>query len=574
MKRLIAAALCLLLAGCAGVPTGSQVVGGKAAREQPQDDPYVRIIPVSPGDWDPSTMVRAFLTAATSFDGPGGDHQVAREYLASGARWQPQGSSIVYDKLDVSGPQRDGDNVTITVQGSKLGRIDVDGQYYAEPGDFTERFRLRQEAKRWRITQAPQELLLSQDDVDRAFRALNMYFFTSDMDRLVPNPIFVPLVTQADLTGRLIRRLIAGPTAWLKSAAVRNAFPPGVQVRRLDVQGGLATVDLSKQARAGDPRNMSIQLVWALRQISEIQQLRLEIDGKPVHVSGASGQDQSVRDDWADYDPDRINGSGSAYLRATDGRLARYEGGKAAQPVSAKRISVYHPAMSYDEHRVAYLNAAGNTLTVADAYTGGVLSTIGAKKPGGHFTTPSWDRHGNVWAAESSDDGSRLWMIKNGSTPATIDNWAESSHPVKALRISRDGTRAAFIVKQGNSSLIKLGRVDAAPSGALQIEGSIQLSSELKGAVDLAWSTSDHLAVVGIISQNPSPLLFDVPVSGAPIQNTDAPGGTVTSITASPAAPLLVSQTTTDGPPAICRLTDRYAGWQCTNTGTDPAYPG
>jgi hypothetical protein len=55
----------MLLAGCASVPSGSQVVGGRVtSHQQPIDDPYVRVIPVGPGrDWDPGTMVTAFQAA-------------------------------------------------------------------------------------------------------------------------------------------------------------------------------------------------------------------------------------------------------------------------------------------------------------------------------------------------------------------------------------------------------------------------------------------------------------------------------------------------------------------------------
>ena len=38
--------------------------------------------------------------------------------------------------------------------------------------------------------------------------------------------------------------VFAGASTWLKSA-VRTGFPPGTQLHRLDITGGLATVDLT-----------------------------------------------------------------------------------------------------------------------------------------------------------------------------------------------------------------------------------------------------------------------------------------------------------------------------------------
>ena len=66
----VAVVLVLCVAGCANVPTGGQVVTGKPAEKAERvDDPYVRLIPVSPqADWGPTQLVSGFLTASASFD--------------------------------------------------------------------------------------------------------------------------------------------------------------------------------------------------------------------------------------------------------------------------------------------------------------------------------------------------------------------------------------------------------------------------------------------------------------------------------------------------------------------------
>src|SRR5262249_16085131 len=147
------------------------------------DDPYVRIIPVGPPrDALPDTIVSAFRTASASFDGPNGEHKVAREYLGCANCWRPGVASIVYDRTDSieTSPtvQPNTDHVPVTIEGKQAGRIGTDGQYIADLRAFSQQFELRRDAqKQWRITQLPQELLLSRDDVDRAFRTLNLYFF-------------------------------------------------------------------------------------------------------------------------------------------------------------------------------------------------------------------------------------------------------------------------------------------------------------------------------------------------------------------------------------------------------------
>jgi WD40 repeat protein len=238
---------------------------------------------------------------------------------------------------------------------------------------------------------------------------------------------------------------------------------------------------------------------------------------------------------------------------------------------------VYLPAVSYDGHQVAALDKSGHTVTVTDTSSSAVRATLHAKLKDGVFSRPSWDVRGNVWAVESNAKGSRLWEIAGGTTKTVADGWTLSSYPVKALRISRDGTRAAAIVQVGHTSQVQLGRVDRAPSpsGGLQAEGFIAINSELQGAVDLAWRDADNLVVVGGTSDNPSPGLYDVPVSGAAIQGLVGPGGDMKSVAAYPGAALLVTRhVTNQHQDDVCRLSDKYGDWKCYPRTSDPAYPG
>lgn len=577
LRLLTVAAVALLAGGCVGVPQGGRILSGNAGgTEQPVDDPYIRIIPAGPErDADPITIVRGFRTASSSFDGPNGGHQVARSYLACPSCWRPGVASIVYSQLDPPTQEDNGPTqTTVTLEGDQLGRIGADGQYIADARRFKQIFHLRLDAQRqWRIAEPlPPELLLSRDDVTRAFRTLDLYFFAPDSQTLVPNPVFIPLVSRSWLPTQLVKQLIGGPTTWLKSTFVRSAFPAGTGLRRLEIKGGLATVDLSRPARAGDLRNISIQLMWTLRQLREVQRMELRIDGKPVEVPGVRGSLQSPQD-WDEYDPDGSGQPQAAYIRLGDGRLGRLD---TAEPQTIlPKLQAAHPAISYDHRQVASLNDAADTVTVTDLVGGAVRTTLRAASKGGRFTPPSWDSRGNVWVVESTAAGSRLWVIEGGTRPAAVDGWALTPYPLKALRLSRDGTRAAVIVKMDGRWQVQLGRVDRAPSGGLQAEGFISISSELQSAIDLAWSRTDHLAVVGTTNQNPSPSLFDVPVSGAPIQPMIGPGGEMTTITASPGSPLLVTQRVSgDKTLNVCRLSGPYDEWKCFNGTSDPAYPG
>ncbi|GLY89077.1 LpqB family beta-propeller domain-containing protein [Actinoallomurus iriomotensis] len=574
---LVTIVLCAV-AGCASVPSGSQVIGGRVTNhQQPIDDPYVRVIPVGPGrDWDPGKIITAFQAASGSFDGPNGDHKVAREYLACGGCWQPGISTVVYDRMEQTSVQIGGAHASVTVEVDQLGRIGSDGQYIADSHRFKATYQLRQDAqKQWRISWLPQELLLSRNDVNRAFRTLDLYFFSPDpqVKALVPNPVFIPMVNRTWLSQQLVKQLLGGPTTWLRGAGVRTDFPGGTQLRRLDISGGVATVDLSRQARSGDLRDMSIQLMWTLRQLREVDQLKLEIEGKPVQVPGVGGTVQSASV-WSAYNPDGQGDPPRGWVRTADGRLARLD--SSVPQVLLPKLRVSQPAISYDARQVAAVSKSGDTVTVTDMTTGATRVVLHAKLAGGRFCKPSWDSRGNVWAVESNSHGSRLWEITSGTTKIAVDGWTLAPYPVRALRISRDGTRAAAIVQMGQVSQVQLGRVDRAPTGGLQAEGFIAINSDLSAALDLTWRDADHLAVIGATDSNPSPLLYDVPVGGGTIQPMVGPGGDMKAVAAYPGAPLLVAQHVSSPQPLdnVCWLSDKYGEWKCYDRTSAPAYPG
>jgi Lipoprotein LpqB beta-propeller domain/Sporulation and spore germination len=566
----------MAMAGCASLPTGSQVQSSKAgSNAQPYDDPFVRLIPVPPGnDWDPETIVTAYLTASAAFDD---DHQVARGYLARGTQWNPGLKTIVYDdqtKLTADEPPQSGNRATVTITGRQLGTIRPDGQYLAAPTKFTENFQLQLNSKKqWRISQLPVDLvnglLMGQDDTDRAFRTLNLYFFSQDGSVVVPNSVFVPVYSRRELARQLVTQLVAGPTSWLQNA-VRTGFPGGTQLLGLGIDNGTATVNLSRQARSGDARSMLIQLLWTLtKQLPEVQSVKLKIAGSPVNVSvGNIGI----------YDPDAASTSSNvpAFLRYPDGRLAYLKPGGEAEV--AQKTQVNHPSVSYDGTLLASLDASGHTLTVTNLTTGGTVLT---KTVPGVFTPPSWDRYKNLWTVESDGSSSHLWTVPSGkTTPVQMDGWELAGYGVRAFRISRDGVRAAAIVQGANSWNVELGRVQQGPNGP-QAEGFITISAEIQAATDLAWKSADHLAVIGSAQGSASQFVYDVPTSGAPVQSLSAPPGAgPTSVAADPGHPLLVQVAQAD--PAtgklenlVCQLgSDQFSTWQCLWKGSEPGYPG
>ncbi|RAY14287.1 hypothetical protein DPM19_15025 [Actinomadura craniellae] len=575
-------------AGCAGVPTGGRVASGPPAERVEQvDDPYVRIVPVRPGaDWEPVDIVRGFLIASASFDD---GHRVARAYLAPGTEWQPEarpGVTVYEDSVDVVATEPGATQVSVAVRGSQVGAIGRDGQYEADARPIDQTFHLSRDARgQWRISGLPEQLtdglLLSRRDVDRAFRTLNLYFFAPDGNVVVPNPVFLPLVNRQDLARQLVRALLGGPTSWLQPA-VKTTFPAGTRLLGdgVQVSDGVAVVDLSAEARTGDRRRMSAQLMWTLRQLPEVRQMRIQIDGETVRPDGA-GPTQSPRD-WIGYSPDASTPETPqpAFLRGPDARLHRL-GEDASQPVGD---TVHRPAVSLDAGFVAGLDEDGRQVLAGPVRAGATTlrGTLVASRPRSRFTTPTWDRNGALWVVESDSEGSWLWVKESGREWARVERWGLGGYEVLAMRIARDGVRVAALVKDGERAQIQLGRIAREPAGRVMGENFLPVSSDVVNARDLFWYDSGTLAVLGTTAADTQVFPYLVPVSGGMITPIGIGAlGDPVSITAAPDSPVLVGSIRRDAQGRqrahICRQRnpdERSSEWLCTVPGSDPAYPG
>lgn len=373
--RLAVAVLVLGIAGCASVPSGGQVITGKPAeRAERVDDPYVRLIPVKPRpEWGPAQIVSGFLAASASFDD---NHEVAKLYLNGQNSWNPGlRPSVTVLTSRITEPQvvrASATQATVKVTGEELGTITTDGQYTASPKGLEATFQLTRTPQGvWRITGLPGDdktgLLLSKDDVERAMRTVNLFFLAPDQQTLVPNGIFLPVVNRQTLPTQLVQALLDGPTSWL-NGAVRTAFPAGTRLRRgVHVDKEVATVDLTKEARTGSVEQMSAQLSWTMRQLSEIKRWRLRIEGETVTPEGMEAT-QPVHA-WEANSPDGQMPQGeshpNAYAVGPSGLLSTLESDRAQPAVTGATAHLSRPAIAPDYREFAGLSLAADQLLVA-----------------------------------------------------------------------------------------------------------------------------------------------------------------------------------------------------------------
>lgn len=355
MKRYLLLILAVLLTACAQVPTSGPIM----EVDQPVTDvattSFVRVLarPPQPG-MTPTEIVQGFLDAASGFED---NHAVAKQYLTEqGARqWNPSAGVRVYgnDTEALTTPADD----TVTLTAAQVGLISSRSQYLQSPPDSTlsVQFDLVRVGPDWRISQAPQGLLLSRAAVERSYREYDTYFVADPGGILAPDPVLFAS-SQRDVTADLVRALLAGPSRWL-APSVSSAFPEGTRLLSVSVTDGVARVDFTTQLLAADDaarEELSAQLVWTLRQIAGLRAVEITADGQPFEVPEVPSP--QPRTAWAEYDPDGLSSDATYYL-VRSGRVLTLDAANAAVPVNGPAGSgdppVRDPLMSLDETAIA-----------------------------------------------------------------------------------------------------------------------------------------------------------------------------------------------------------------------------
>lgn len=478
-----AACLATVLCSCASVPTAGPIVSGGAGENRVgQQGSYVRLLPAGPQqDVQPERLIRDFLRDMGSLED---DHRAARLFMTPGrqAQWRPNGTVLVHDDIAEADIQaetaEDGESATVRMRAKKVATIDASGQYMPVDRDETidVTFTLDKVKGQWRISDLPEELVLTRRDIERVYRPLNLYYFNRDHSTLVPDPVFIPAGTDKIPT-QLVKMLANGPSDWL-DPAVRTSFPADVKAA-VASSGGRVTVELTSPgggADLNDPYEMGAQLAWTLRQLAEVQEFTVRMNGVEVEIPEAQGEVHQVSDGlWNSVNPSGASDGLHAYF-TREGRLwslsapaGKQEVGRVAGAAGTGEVQLEQHAVSLDEGKVAGISATGEdeeSVVVAEVVEGSHFRTV---LDGGAYTALSWDGYDELWVAEDlggaekkRDDprGTRLWLVKGGDA-TQVDAPELTGRTVTRMRASRDGTRVAVLTEDddGGAARLFVGRV-------------------------------------------------------------------------------------------------------------------
>ncbi|MFC7493841.1 MULTISPECIES: LpqB family beta-propeller domain-containing protein [unclassified Nocardioides] len=451
----------LATAGCAGMPTSGPIVegeaeGGTSAVQGTSFDPR----PPQPGDTR-ADIVQGFLVAMTATPI---QTNTAREFLTEGAAvaWTPE-ETIAYD--GVPSVRESATSVTVTL--SESNRLDAQGAWQgALPrAARTIEFPMAFEDGEWRIDAAPDALIVPQSWFAQQFRQVSLYYFDPTGSILAPEPVFVP--GGKPLATALTQALLLGPGGRL-DRIVQSFIPSGLSVTSVPIsREGVADIAFKGDGGELTPQSIELmmaQLAWTLRQETEIEALRVSIDGKPVPLPG--GASAYRVDGGAEYDPSGWQASPLLYgLR--DGRLASGTGGTlepVSGPLGIEAFGLRSVGVSLTANRAAGVSEDGSSVVVApvSGSDDGRARTVvtGASD----LLKPGWDASNRMWLIDRTADGAEVSYIDERRR-RELDVPGITGRAVRAFVVSRDGTRLVAVVRRPAGDVLRLSRIARDRSG-------------------------------------------------------------------------------------------------------------
>lgn len=514
------AALVLVIAACAGLPTSGPVNVGRGTVEDDRDND-ISYLPDRPAeDATPEQIVEGFLAAGS---GPRGNWSVAKEFLAPGYResWNPRAGVLVH----TSGPRTpvsvDPGSVEVTVVPTAT--VDQNGAYStASGGELSLEFRLEQDRDgQWRIVQAPDGIVIDEQRFATVFRGYSIMYFDPTWTYLVPDERWFPRLEAAT---SIAEALVGGePSPWLADAVV-SAFTETSRRTQgaVPVRQGVAEVSLDSAARGIEQTmldRMQAQLQYSLL-TAGVPSVAMMVDDQVLRATAAP-----VRSTRVDPRPLVLTADGFGFLSGDS--LERVPGLSAAiesldeQPVAIEvdpdRTAA---AVQAADGRIARIGADDGIVPLADE---------------GQRTAPSIDPFGFVWTVAAEAPSSVIAFAPDGESHVLADVFPGATR-IDALEVSRDGTRLAVAGREGTVATLWVAGIvrdgDGVPTGI----GERKVLSVLDGAaLQATWLDAGTIAVLTLTSEGEwhvheqrvggSPIVMRAPPEAVAISSSSQTGG-------------------------------------------------
>lgn len=427
-SAMIAAFAALTLAACATVPDSGPVREGLPNLAQVERGAYLN--PQGPiAGADQETIVRGFVRAASSH---ANGYEIARKFLAPtyAELWDPGLAVFIND-----GPQQyqstESGLAVLTLHVSAT--VDSGGTMTPANADLGTdvQFELTKVNGEWRISSAPNGIILDRSTFSAVWTTRQLYFLSPDQ-RLVPEIRW--FLRNSTMPTQIVYGLLHGPSA-LMTGATRSAFPNGTTLSTRDVAivDNTAVIDFSTEmldADDGDMAAITRQLEMSLQGLAGVTRFQIA-----VHGTVLAGGDTAISEETpaGEHQSIALMKDGEFGL-ATAGSLTPMNG-LSEQIVELQPEGV---TMSPDLSSAAVLNDGGVDLVTKERSIGLDIR--------GEQIAPSIDALGYIWTYSAAQPS-----IIRASTPDV--HWTELAVPwladvdVVAMRLSTGGNRLATLVQ-------------------------------------------------------------------------------------------------------------------------------
>ncbi|GGR68458.1 hypothetical protein J2S40_003008 [Nocardioides luteus] len=531
----IMTAIALLVSACSNVPDSGPV----QQLDLDAPDAQEEVIPYNPGapraGASPGEIVDGFLDAmkATPMS-----TAYARRYLTKDAamNWAPAGRTLVYGELGSHGAS----SPRVSVELEDAGWLDERGVWRGglAASQAILDFELIRTEGEWRISSAPDALVIEEDWFLTHFARSNLYYVEPTGHTLVPEPIFAPKGKSYATT--LVSSLLSGPGEERKGV-IRSALPSGAdEPRSVAVRDGIAEVDLAGDLRdhgSEELQLMAAQLAWTLRQDASVDRIRLTIDGEPVVLPGYG--DSFNVDSGGGYDPNGTSARVDLFaLRGGALVTSSGENGDPWVPVLgewAESHGVTDVAVDAAGSTAAAITSDRTGVIVGGLASDGRLGT--APVTGTRLLRPSWDLTGRLWLVDKDSTGARV-MYVDGDRQVRVAIPGVTGENVTRFLVSRDGTRFVAVIGGESSDRIVVSRLRATSKGEITTATSAVLLPHPDAATmqvtDIAWTSPTTIVAVQQIGS--TALFQTVSLDGAPSAERYTLSDRVTGVVGSPVA--------------------------------------
>ena len=494
----------LVLTACAGFGTSGPVNTGREAGAD-AGAPDFSFVPDGPqAGASPEQIVEGFIRAGSG-PGPRAGWETARLFLAPSIRetWNPE-ASVTIDLLgdrEIDAPTAGG----VTLSLLSVATVDATGAY--EPADAaptTLSFALaQQDDGEWRITEAPDGIVLGQDDFSRVFSRYSLMYFDPTWQFLVPD---VRWFAATNAAARITSALVDGvPSPWLADSVV-NAFPESVEAQpSVPIESGIAQVELSGNALSLDQSTldrMQTQLTASLATAKAVGAVML-VSSAPILASPVQ-----VRSTRLTGPPLVETAAGFGFLSGDE--LTVLPGLSDAVASLSPRPDAIQVG---PERQLAAVRLADGSVArvVADGEV-----TIVDTRPG--LVAPSIDPQGMVWSVPRGAP-TEVQVFSGTERFDLAAAWAATE--IVALAVSRDGTRLAGLVVSGGSARVWVAGVLRDPENQpVGLGVPVALGAAPGSGAGIAWVDD---TTVGVLTNAPDGGRVSEQLVGGPATVTDAP---------------------------------------------------